>query len=226
MNRHFKIAIDGYSSCGKSTLARDLAEELGFLHIDSGAMYRAVSLYLLENEIKCEDTTQISRVVDSLKIDFIEKNGQRLTRLNNLVVEEAIRQQRVSDIVSQVSIIGRVRERMVRLQREMSARHSVIMDGRDIGTVVFPDADVKLFLTAAVETRVHRRWLELKSKNIHTTKVEVKRNLLLRDHIDSTRAIAPLKKAEDATEIDNTHMNRQSQLEYALTIISNKIPGL
>ena len=226
MDRTYQIAIDGYSSCGKSTLARDLAYELNFLHVDSGAMYRAVSLYLLENGIDYKDEIRIASIIGSLHIDFVEKEDKRHTRLNGIVVEDAIRSQRVSDIVSHVSVIGNIRSHLVNLQRKLSEHESIIMDGRDIGTVVLPTADVKLFLTADVDVRVERRWLELKSKNILTPKEEVKKNLLLRDHIDSTRDIAPLKKAEDAIEIDNTHLNRQAQLDLALSIVHEKIGPL
>ncbi len=224
MKRNFyQIAIDGYSSCGKSTLAKDLAQATHFLHIDSGAMYRAVSLYILNHEIPVTDHERISKIVNALTIDFIELAGSRLTRLNGVLVEDDIRAQRVSDIVSQVSIIGAVRTRLVALQRRLSEKHDVIMDGRDIGTVVFPKADIKLFLTANVDIRVKRRWLELQSKNTLISKDEVKKNLILRDHIDSTRAIAPLKKAVDAIEIDNSSMDRQAQLDLALSIIKEKI---
>jgi cytidylate kinase len=220
---YYQIAIDGYSSCGKSTLAKDLAKAIHFTHIDSGAMYRAVSLYIFNHDIPVTDHHQISEVVDSLNIDFVEHAGRRLTRLNGRVVEEDIREQRISDIVSQVSIIGAVRTRLVNLQRQLSEKHNVIMEGRDIGTVVFPRAHIKLFLTASIDVRVERRWMELQLKNKIISKEEIKQNLLLRDHIDSTRKIAPLKKAPDAIEIDNTELDRKSQLNYVLTIVHDRL---
>ena len=224
MKRAFhQIALDGYSSCGKSTLAKDLAKALGFLHIDSGAMYRAVSLYILNHDLSLDDEKAMADVVDALTIDFIEQAGRRLTRLNGIVVEEDIREQRVSDIVSQVSVIGAVRTHMVALQRQLSQAHDVIMDGRDIGTVVFPDADIKFFLTADVDIRVQRRWMELQSKGKFVSKEEVKKNLLLRDHIDSTREIAPLKQAEDAIVIDNSNMTRAEQLAFALDVVKMRL---
>ena len=224
MSRPFyQIAIDGYSSCGKSTLAKDLAKAINFTHIDSGAMYRAVALYIFNHDIPVTDHVQISEIVDSLSIDFIEDAGRRLTRLNGQVVEEDIREPRISDIVSQVSIIGPVRTHLVYLQRQLSEQHSVIMEGRDIGTVVFPHADIKLFLTASIDVRVHRRWMELQLKNKLVSKADVRRNLMLRDHIDSTREIAPLMKADDAIEIDNTNLNRKSQLDFVLSIVHDRL---
>lgn len=219
-----QIAIDGYSSCGKSTLAKDLALATGYLHIDSGAMYRAVSLYVLNHDIDLEDATAIAAMVNSLTIDFVERAGRRYTRLNGAVVEDAIREPRVSDIVSQVAVIGSVRTRMVELQREMSQHHTVIMDGRDIGTVVFPDAVLKLFVTADVNIRVERRWKELQAKGKIVTREDVRKNLLLRDHIDSTREIAPLRQADDAVVIDNTNMSRDEQAAFALRLIQERIP--
>lgn len=218
-----QIAIDGFSSCGKSTLAKDIAEATGYLHIDSGAMYRAVSLYVLNHELDLTDEMMIHDMVNELTIDFIERAGQRYTRLNGQVVEDAIREPRVSDIVSQVAVIGSVRSRMVDLQREMSRQHTVIMDGRDIGTVVFPDAAVKFFVTADKEVRAERRWLELQAKGKTMTREAVMKNLLLRDHIDSTRAIAPLRQADDAIVIDNTAMTRQEQLNFALECIHQRM---
>ena len=227
MSKSFhQIAIDGYSSCGKSTLAKDLAKAMNYLHIDSGAMYRAVSLYALNHDINVADHEAMSGFIDTLNIDFIERAGNRLTRLNGKIVEEEIRQQRISDIVSQTAIIGAVRTRLVALQRQLSERHHVIMDGRDIGTVVFPNADIKFFLTADVEVRVNRRWMELRAKGVIISKEAVKENLLLRDHIDSTRAISPLTKAADAIEIDNTNLNRESQLAYVLQIIQERLGSI
>ena len=221
--RFHKIALDGYSSCGKSTLAKDMAAALNYLHIDSGAMYRAVTLYIINHNIPLANHDQIAEIVDALTIDFIDRTGKRLTRLNGRIVEEDIREHRVSALVSQVSVIGPVRTRMVALQRQLSEQHHVIMDGRDIGTVVFPDATIKFFLTADTDVRVERRWMELKAKGKLVSREEVKKNLLLRDHIDSTRDIAPLRQAKDAIVIDNTSLDRQGQLDYALGLVRERI---
>ncbi len=222
-NGYHQIALDGYSSCGKSTLAKDLAEELGYLHIDSGAMYRAVSLFILDHDIPLQYEQVVACIVNQLDIDFVEQSGMRVTRLDGIVVEDAIREQRISNIVSQVSVIGPVRSRMVELQRNLSRNQHVIMDGRDIGTVVFPEAQVKFFLTADIDIRVERRWMELQANGKLISKEEVQKNLLLRDHIDSNRDIAPLRQAEDAVVIDNTNMDREAQLAFALEVVRERL---
>lgn len=220
-NRFYKIAIDGYSSCGKSTLARDLAKAIDFVHIDTGAMYRAVTLYLIENDIVPASIDQIDKVIESLDIDFRTIGNKLIVHLNGIPVEPEIRQQNVSNLVSQVSTIKSVRSHLVNLQRKISKTMPVIMEGRDIGTVVFPDADVKLFVTANIEARVNRRYTELQNKGIEISKEEVQKNLEMRDRIDSTREIAPLRQAEDAIVIDNSNMDRKEQLTYVLGIVQS-----
>ena len=209
------IAVDGYSSCGKSTLAKDLASRLAYTYIDSGAMYRAVTLYFLRHHIHLDDEEQVRQALDDISIRFGPQNH---TLLNNEDVEGEIRKMEVSNFVSQVSAIPAVRRAMVKLQQAMGKEKAIVMDGRDIGTVVFPDAELKVFLTAEPEVRAQRRYLELKSKGTESSLEEVRQNLSLRDHIDSTREDSPLRQAADAQVIDNTHLNRAEQLEYALKL--------
>lgn len=207
------IAVDGYSSCGKSTLARSLAEKLGYTYIDSGAMYRAVTLYFLRNGILAgEEETALRNI--SLRFSRPANH----TILNGEDVEEEIRQMYVSNQVSQVSAIPAVRRAMVRQQQEMGKEKGIVMDGRDIGTVVFPDAELKIFLTATPEVRTRRRYDELRAKGINTSMEEVRANLLKRDHIDSTREDSPLRQADDAAVIDNTRLTRDQQLQKALEL--------
>ncbi len=209
------IAIDGHSSCGKSTLAKGLAARLGYTYIDSGAMYRAVTLYFLRHNIGLEDEEQARQALDNINIRF---NAENRTLLNGEDVEGEIRRMEVSNYVSQVSAVPAVRRAMVGQQQAMGKSKGIVMDGRDIGTVVFPDAELKIFLTADPEKRAQRRFDELKSKGIKASMEEVRQNLRQRDNIDSTREDSPLRKAADAIEIDNTHMNRAEQLEHALEL--------
>lgn len=218
----FKIAIDGHSSCGKSTLAKDLARILDFLYVDSGAMYRAVSLYFIDHHINLNEPVQISKALEQIQIDFIKAGEKYSTLLNGRDVEERIREQDVADIVSDVARIPEVRQKMVAIQRAIGAEHSIVMDGRDIGTVVFPDADLKIFLTAGLEIRTQRRYAELTLKGMHPNIEEVRENLQKRDLIDSTRLHSPLKKADDAIVIDNSRLNRNDQLSLALDLVKQK----
>lgn len=216
------IAIDGYSSCGKSTLAKDLASTLGYAYLDSGAMYRAVTLYFLRNNI---DVNNIKDVVDALEYVNINFNcsddGINTTILNGEDVESEIRQMNVSSKVSEVAALSEVRKKLVEEQRKMGDGKGIVMDGRDIGTVVFPHAELKLFITADLDTRVDRRYSELKAKNYNIDRDTIKKNLLERDHIDSTRSDSPLKKAEDALILDNTNLNRREQLNEALLHVNS-----
>jgi cytidylate kinase len=216
------IAIDGHSSCGKSTLAKDLAKALSIYYLDSGAMYRAVTLYCIKNRIDINQINELKHALDNITISIECINDVYITFLNGQNVETKIRSSKVAALVSDVAKIPIVRESMVKLQREFSQRKSVVMDGRDIGTVVFPHANFKFFLTADPEIRMERRFKELVDKGIVTTREEVMQNILKRDHIDSTRAHSPLKVAEDAIIIDNSHINRQEQLEIALQHIQVK----
>ena len=213
------IAIDGYSSCGKSTLAKALAKELSFVYVDSGAMYRAVTFYFLKHDVAIHNDTEVAKALERINIDFANIKGENICFLNNENVENEIRSMRISNNVSEVAAIGLVRVKLVKMQRLIASNNSVVMDGRDIGTVVFPNADVKFFVTADKDIRAQRRYDELISKGKVVTIREVQQNLEHRDTIDTTREISPLRKAEDAIEIDNTNLNREDQLTLALSYI-------
>ena len=213
------IAIDGYSSCGKSTLAKALAKELSCVYVDSGAMYRAVTYYFLKHDVAIHNDTEVGKALERINIDFANIKGENICFLNNENVENEIRSMRISNNVSEVAAIGLVREKLVKMQRLIASNNSIVMDGRDIGTVVFPNADIKFFVTADKEIRAKRRYDELISKGKEVTIREVQQNLEHRDTIDTTRDISPLRKAEDAVEIDNTNLNREDQLKLALSYI-------
>ncbi len=217
------IAIDGHSSCGKSTLARDLAAALGFGYVDSGAMYRAVTLYFLDHQVPLDDSQAVEKALESIDIQFKNHQGTNRTFLNGKDVEDHIRDMRVSAFVSPVAAIPVVRKALVRQQKALGRAGGIVMDGRDIGTVVFPHAELKIFLTATIEERVRRRRSELLAKGLDLADEEVRENLLQRDHIDSTRADSPLRKADDAVEIDNTHLDRKQQLVKALQLAHQKM---
>ncbi len=215
--RHnFIIAIDGFSSCGKSTLAKALAKRLKFVFIDSGAMYRAVTLYFLKNQIGLEDDAAIEQALVDIHIDFIPNTEKTEIHLNNEDISDEIRQMYISDMVSEVSALKTVRSAMVAQQQKLGKRRNIIMDGRDIGTTVFPDADLKIFMTADPSVRAERRYLELSAKGEQVTMAEVIENLAHRDHIDSTRAESPLRQAEDAIVLDNSDMNQEEQLAFVI----------
>ena len=216
------IAIDGYSCCGKSTLAKDLASKLNLLYIDSGAMYRAVTLYFMRNYIDLLDLNSVANALENIKIEFRRIDSKNHTILNDEDVESEIRSPEVSKLVSPVSTISMVRKFLVESQKEFAKSGDLVMDGRDIGTVVFPDADLKLFLTADITIRTHRRFRELNTENNWTFE-DLKKNLEIRDHIDSTRADSPLKKAEDAIEIDTSYLTREEQLEKVLEILETNL---
>lgn len=216
--RKIIIAIDGYSSCGKSTLARALAKRLGYIHIDTGAMYRAVSLYILRHHLDIHDADAMEEALEKISIHLSFEHNAQITYLNHENVEEAIREPNINEIVSNVSALSIVRKAMVAQQRRLGLDKGIVMDGRDIGTVVFPEADLKLFLTADLPVRIERRWLELQSKGIQLDREEVKANLQLRDHIDSTREDSPLRQAPDATVIDTSYLTPKEQLQIALDL--------
>jgi len=213
--RKIIIAIDGYSSCGKSTLARSLAKRLQYLHIDSGAMYRAVTLYFMRQQINLEDAQDVRDALEKISIYLTFENNVQVTWLNHENVDAAIRAPEVNQWVSPVSTLTAVRKEMVAQQQRMGNGKGIVMDGRDIGTVVFPNAELKLFLTADLEVRVERRWLELNENGITVSREEVKKNLLERDHIDSTREDSPLRQADDATVIDTSYLTPKEQLQIA-----------
>ena len=219
MPRKINIAIDGHSSCGKGTLAKNLAKELGYQFIDSGAMYRAVTLYLMNEDISLEEVEANPSVLNAIHIEFKldPMRGFYNTHLNGENVEREIRGMGVSGRVSEVSAVGAVRSFLVAKQQEMGEEKGVVMDGRDIGTVVFPDAELKIFMTALPEVRAKRRYLELKEKGIEANLDEIYQNILHRDKFDSTREISPLMQAPDAIVLNNTEMTREEQTRIALT---------
>lgn len=212
------ITLDGYSSCGKSTLARHLANQLNYVFIDSGAMYRAITLYFLRQHIDWNNTEQVVAALKEINLYF-EYNpltGQSDMYLNDENVESLIRDMLVSEKVSEVSAIKEVRAFAVAQQQEMGKKRGIVMDGRDIGTTVFPDAELKIFVTADPAVRVERRYKELFARNPSITLEEVQKNLEMRDYIDSNREHSPLRKADDAIILDNSQMTREEQMEVAL----------
>jgi cytidylate kinase len=217
------IAIDGYSSCGKSTLAKDLANKLQYVFIDSGAMYRAVTLYCLRQGWVKGDKLEKDKIIASLnqiELDFgLDENGSKVILLNGENCELEIRKSHVASMVSRIAEIKEVRQKLVFEQQRMGQKGGIVMDGRDIGTVVFPHADVKLFVTASIEIRTQRRFNELTSKGVETTFEEVKDNLVERDFMDSNRTESPLTQAPDAILLDNTLMNREEQLQWVLNLL-------
>jgi len=225
--KQLTIAIDGYSSCGKSTLAKALAKKLNYIFVDSGAMYRGIALYCLQKKlIKGQeiDTVHLISTLQSIDLKFIynEQIQESELFLNGINVAQEIRKSDVAAIVSQVASIEAVRVKLVEMQQEMGLNGGIIMDGRDIGTVVFPFADLKLFVTADPKVRAERRYKEMLVKDPDTNIEEVEANLIARDKMDTTRAISPLLRAEDALILDNTHMDREMQLDYVLKLLKEK----
>ncbi|MCK4629866.1 MAG: (d)CMP kinase [Bacteroidales bacterium] len=219
------IAVDGYSSCGKSTFAKEIARRLNYKYIDSGAMYRAVTLLCIKNNIISRDKFDIKALellITETDIDFrfTETRNRHETFLNGKNVEDEIRTAGVSDYVSQVSEIGYVRGKMVNIQRRHGKEGGIVMDGRDIGTVVFPEADLKIFMTARAEVRAERRYKELQAKGVDADFESVKKNIEKRDYIDTNRNISPLKKAADAIVLDNSDMTVQEQMEWFEELLS------
>ncbi|WP_187261036.1 (d)CMP kinase [Pontibacter beigongshangensis] len=219
------IAIDGYSSCGKSTTAKRVAAELGYAYIDTGAMYRAVTLYFLQNHVSFTNPKEIHKALDSIDISFHynPKAGRNEVYLNGLNVEDEIRKMYISNQVSEVSVLVEVRRAMVAQQQKMGRKRGVVMDGRDIGTAVFPDAEVKIFMTADVDTRARRRQQELLDKKQLVNLDEIKANLEKRDLIDSTRTESPLRRAEDAYLLDTSYMMIDEQVEFVLNKVASKV---
>ncbi|MBS1590219.1 MAG: (d)CMP kinase [Bacteroidetes bacterium] len=219
------VAIDGYSSCGKSTLAKQLAGKLGYNYIDSGAMYRAITLYFLRNHIDFsqEEIVRANLQNIHLSFEYVEAHHKSEIHLNDENVERYIRDLIVAEKVSEVATIKEVRQFAVAQQKKMGNRRGIVMDGRDIGTVVFPDAELKIFMTADLEIRVKRRFEELEQTGMPATIDEVKHNLAMRDYIDSNREESPLRKAEDAKTLDNSNMSRDEQLEKVLNWVAESI---
>lgn len=214
------IAIDGYSSCGKSTVAKAIAKELGYTYIDSGAMYRAITYYLLQNKIDLNNTNAITQELPKIKLTFqLDENGNNYIHLNNQNVEKEIRTMEVANAVSAVATNKQVRQFAVAQQQQLGASKGVVMDGRDIGSVVFPDAELKIFMTANMDVRVQRRFNELFQNDPNISIEEVTANLALRDHIDTTRAIDPLQQTKDAIILDNSNMDERQQLKFVLDYV-------
>jgi cytidylate kinase len=224
--KRITIAIDGYSSCGKSTLAKSLAVKLGYSYVDTGAMYRCVTLYALQHGIIKDGAINEPEVVKSLdqiilSFQFNPHLGTNETFMNGISVEKEIRQMDVSDYVSPVSKIHDVRVKMVALQREMGRTKGVVMDGRDIGTNVFPDAELKIFMTADPDVRTQRRLDEMKAKGLNISRDDVRRNLMERDHSDTHRKENPLIQAPDAIVLDNSDLTREEQLDFVLKLVND-----
>ena len=224
------IAIDGHSSCGKSTMAKDLARDLGYIYVDTGAMYRAVTLFALRNKLIKSDKVDEKALKEHLKRGDIvitfrpTKEGKSVTCLNGKNVERYIRSMRVSNVVSIIAAIGFVRKEMVKQQQAMGKDKGVVMDGRDIGTVVFPDAEMKVFATASAQVRAQRRFDELRAKGDTTTTFEeVLENVNERDRIDSTRKESPLRQADDAVVLDNSHMSIEDQNEWLYQLYLSRV---
>ncbi len=221
------IAVDGYASCGKSTFAKKIAQALHYKYIDSGAMYRAATLFFMHNNIIHDqdiDINMVEKLLGGLNIsfDFDPESMNTITYLNNVNIEKEIRDQKVSGLVSLVSKIKPVREKMVDIQQTIGRKGGVVMDGRDIGTVVFPDAEIKVFMTADIDIRAQRRYKEMQEKGVAQSFNAVKNNLEERDRIDENREISPLKKAIDALVLDNSNMSIDEQMDWIMQIIKQK----
>jgi cytidylate kinase len=226
-NRKIIIAVDGFSSCGKSTFAKAIAARLGYIFIDTGAMYRAVTLYALENGAIVSgivDEEAVCRLLDRIAITFRfnPARGASDIYVNGDLVEGKIRTIEVSNCVSRVSAIPAVRKKLVAMQQEMGRRRGVVMDGRDIGTVVFPDAELKLFMTADPKVRAQRRYDELTAKGQQVTLEEIERNVRARDEADMSRAISPLRQADDAVVLDNSRMTVDEQMEWFMKLFAER----
>jgi cytidylate kinase len=219
------ITIDGWSSCGKSTLAKHLAKELGYVYIDSGAMYRAITLHFLRNHIDWTNSDAVHEAMENISLEFVynEKAKRSEMHLNGENVEYVIRDLVIAEKVSEVASVKEVREFAVAQQKKMGKDKGIVMDGRDIGTVVFPKAELKIFMTADNAVRVERRFKELYEKNPAITIEEVKANLEMRDYIDSHRAVSPLRQAKDALLLDNSNMTIRQQLEIALKWVYERL---
>jgi len=216
MSNNIVVAIDGYSSCGKSTLAKALAKRLHYIYVDSGAMYRAVALYFLRNNIDTQNHAQIEEALKDIHLNFHSRDYETHITLNGEEVSEEIRQMPVSEKVSEVSAVKEVRREMVKQQQRMGQSKNIVMDGRDIGTAVFPDAPLKIFMTADPAVRAKRRYDEIHLKNPEVTLEEIFENIAHRDYQDTTREEIPLIRAHDAIILDNTNLTTDEQLQFAL----------
>ncbi len=228
MNNKITIAIDGYSSTGKSTIAKQLANKLGYIYVDTGAMYRTVALFGLQNNLVGSDFVSQDALINQLeniKISFVFNAdlGFAEVYLNDVNVEKKIRSLEVSNLVSKVAAISKVREKLVSEQQEMGLNKGIVMDGRDIGTIVFPNAELKIFMIASADTRAKRRFDELIEKGDDVSYEEIYKNVVERDQMDTTRADSPLVKADDAIEIDNSNLSKEEQFELILNLVQEKL---
>jgi cytidylate kinase len=219
------ITVDGWSSCGKSTMARQLAKELNYIFIDSGAMYRAITLYFLSHHVDVSNENDIDNALNHISLKFFlnQETGNNEIYLNDENIEHLIRNMHVAEKVSEVAALKAVREFAVAQQQQIGSNKGIVMDGRDIGTAVFPEAELKIFMTADISVRVERRFMELSQKNPSITMEEVKSNLETRDYVDSNREISPLRKAADAIILDNSYLSPNEQLQLALNWANQKI---
>ena len=223
--KRITIAIDGFSSCGKSTMAKALARNIGYLYFDSGAMYRAVTLFCMRNGMIIDGDIEIETLrsrMNEIQITFKvdPESGNSITILNNEDVEHEIRSLEVSKMVSKVAALDFVRSEMIEQQREMGKAKGIVMDGRDIGTTVFPDAEMKVFVTASAEVRAQRRYDELATRGDNPNFDEILENVQQRDHIDQTREVSPLKKADDAILLDNSNLTREEQMDWLIELFN------
>ena len=218
------ITIDGFSSCGKSTLAKQLAKRLGYAYIDSGAMYRAITLYFVRNNVDITNVAEIKSALENINLEFLinSKNERSEIYLNGENVEYIIRDLVVAEKVSEVAALKDVRTFAVAAQQQMGENRGIVMDGRDIGTTVFPHAEVKIFMIADEAVRVERRFTEMFDKNPNIVLDEVRNNIALRDYIDSNREVSPLRQATDAVLLDNTNLTQKEQLDFALKLVHNQ----
>ncbi len=227
MKNKITIAVDGHSSCGKSTLAKDLAKKMGYAYIDSGAMYRAITLFAIRKNLNKNSFKKIIPLLKEINISFEKTSEDSYSiYLNGENVEEEIRMKHVANAVSRIAEIKEVREKLVTEQRKFGENGGIVMDGRDIGSVVFPNAELKLFVTADVEVRTNRRYLEMNEKGIHTCREEVRNNLIERDEIDSNREESPLIRVKEAIEINNSNLSKREQLEMVINIVEKTISSL
>ncbi len=216
------IAIDGPAGAGKSTIAKNIAKKKGFIYVDTGAMYRAMGLYYMNNGVDPDDTAKIEGMIDEIDVSIVYENGEQIVLLNGENVNSMIRTPEVGNMASGVSTNAAVRKKMVSLQQQLAKKRSVVMDGRDIGTVVLPDAMVKIFLTASVDVRTERRFEELKAKGIDCDKAKLREEIIERDYRDTHRDNSPLKKADDAIEVDTTELTVEEVVGKILEIAESK----
>ena len=221
----YNIAIDGPAGAGKSTIARRVARELSFIYVDTGAMYRAMALYLLRKEVNRDDTEQIGNICQDAEISIEYKNGEQIVLLNGENVNSYLRTEEVGNMASVSSAVPRVREKLLSLQRKLAKDMSVVMDGRDIGTTILPDADVKIYLTASSLTRAKRRYLELQEKGTVCNLDDIQKDIEERDQRDMSREISPLRQAEDAVLVDSSNLTIQQVVDRILQIFRSKTTG-